>query len=396
MSAPSRTTGAAPLIPPAPLWRREPYRLLFPEALLLGWAGVGVWLLYACGLSARQPDFHAIAQIEGFVSCIAAGFLFTFLPSRVRSSPAAPFEIAGAMLAPAVAVAAAALDAELASQAAWLVFVGVLLAFAAPRLARAGAALDLPNAIVWVPAGLLLGAAGAVLRVWAAETADLRLRIAGQGMLAQGMLTALVVGVGATLVPVLTRGEPHARTGGTPRDRAAKGLHVLGAALFTAAFFLEAWASPRLAFALRAAVILAALLLAARIHRPPTVPGIHRRMVWLAAWLIPVGYALAGVSPRYEEAALHVVYIGGFALMALSVAYHVALAHGGHPGVLAGRPFPLVVMCVLLVGAVALRALADLVRAQERIYLALASAAFLGATACWAALVVPRLRGSPR
>ncbi len=382
-----------------PLWRREPYRLLFPEAFLLAWAGVGAWLLYAVGgLSGYLSDYHAVAQIEGFLSCIAAGFLFTFIPRRTGSAPAAPVEIIVAMAAPVVIVVAAALRAEIVSQAAWLVFIGVILAFAMPRLAAAGAALKLPNAIVWVPAGLLLGAAGAALRVWAGATDDAPLRTAGQGLLAQGMMSAFVVGVGATLLPVLARGAAHAETAGTRRDAAAKALHVAGAILLAASFFIEAGPSPRLGCALRAAVILVALLASARIDRVPTVPGLHRRAIWASAWLIPLGYALAAVSPSYEEAGLHVVYVGGFTLMALSVAYHVAQAHGGTPGVLAGRPRPLVAMTVLLVLAVALRALVDLDRARDRLWLGAASAAFLAATACWAALVLPRLRagGGPQ
>ncbi len=387
----SRAPGAATF----PLWRREPYRLLFPEALLLSWAGVGAWLLDAAGVLAGYPsDFHAVAQIQGFLSGIAAGFLFTFVPRRTGSAPAAPAAIGAAVVAPLVTVVAAALGAEMVSQAVWLVFVGVVLAFALRRLAVAGATLKLPNAIVWVPAGLLLGAAGAVLRVWAGAAADVPLRTAGQGLLTQGMISAFVVGVGATLLPVLTRGLAHAETAGTPRDTAAKALHLGGAVLLAASFFVEAWASPRLGCGLRAAVVLLALVVSARIDRPPTVPGFHRRVIWLSAWLLPVGYSLAAVSPRYQEAGLHVVYVGGFALMALSVAYHVAQSHGGTPRVLAERPRPLVAMVVLLGSAVVLRALVDLDRAHERPWLGAASVAFLAATLCWAALVLPRLRKS--
>jgi hypothetical protein len=32
-------------------WRREPFRVFFPLAIVLGWAGVGQWLLYATGVS---------------------------------------------------------------------------------------------------------------------------------------------------------------------------------------------------------------------------------------------------------------------------------------------------------------------------------------------------------
>ena len=51
-------------------------------------------------------------------------------------------------------------------------------------------------------------------------------------------------------------------------------------------------------------------------------------MVWLSAWAIPAGYLGAAAEPWAAQAGLHVVFIGGFALMALSVGIHVSLAHG--------------------------------------------------------------------
>ena len=54
------------------------------------------------------------------------------------------------------------------------------------------------------------------------------------------------------------------------------------------------------------------LVLAAGIHRAPTLPGVHRQLVWIAAWLVPLGFWLAALAPRLRTAALHVVFVGGF------------------------------------------------------------------------------------
>jgi uncharacterized protein involved in response to NO len=381
---------------PAPRWRREPYRLLFAEALLLAWAGVLVWPLYALAATGYRSEYHALTQIEGFLGCIVVGFLFTFIPRRTGTAAASSSQIVAAMLAPALIAAAAWYGAEVLSQAAWLALVAVVFTFAVPRLLAPGSGLKLPNAIVWVPAGLLFGAAGAVLLVWGAVADAPLVRVAGRGLLFQGMLSAFVAGIGATLLPVLTRGEPHAETAGTRRDAAAKALHAAGAALLGVGFLVEVAWSPRVGYALRAVVILAALVVSARIHRPPTVPGLHRRLVWLAAWLLPLGFALAAVSPAREQAGLHVSFIGGFALMALSVAYHVALAHGGRPALLAKRPWPVAAMGALLLAALVLRATAELDPPRAGPLLGIAAVVFLAGTLCWAALVLPRLReGSP-
>jgi uncharacterized protein involved in response to NO len=375
----------------APLWRREPYRLLFAEAFLLAWAGVLVWPLYALAAADYRSEFHAITQIEGFLGCIAVGFLFTFIPRRTGTAAASRLQIVVAMLASAVVSAAAWADAVTLSQAAWLTLVAVVFAFAVPRLLAPGAGLTLPNAIVWVPAGLLFGAAGAVLLVWGDVAEAPLVRVAGHGLLFQGMLSAFVAGIGATLLPVLTRGLPHAESAGTRRDAAVKALHGIGAAVLAASFLVELAWSVRIGYALRAAVILTALIGSARIHRPPTVPGLHRRLVWLAAWLLPLGFALAAAFPAHEQAALHVSFIGGFALMALSVAYHVALAHGGRPGLLSRRPRRVAAMGVLLLVALVLRAIAELHPGRAELLLGIAAAVFLAGTLCWATLVLPRL-----
>ena len=51
-----RTTQAAPL------WRREPFRVLFPLGALLSRAGVFHWLLFALGVTQEYRSiFHSLA-----------------------------------------------------------------------------------------------------------------------------------------------------------------------------------------------------------------------------------------------------------------------------------------------------------------------------------------------
>ncbi|MFT4572297.1 MAG: hypothetical protein ACI8TX_000209 [Hyphomicrobiaceae bacterium] len=60
----------------APLWQREPFRILFALGILLSWAGVFHWLFYALGiLENYRPIFHAMTQIQGFMMCFAGSVL---------------------------------------------------------------------------------------------------------------------------------------------------------------------------------------------------------------------------------------------------------------------------------------------------------------------------------
>src|SRR5438270_789290 len=107
---PLRLDGPSPELTSAPTWRREPYLLLFPLGALLAWAGVLPWLLFALGAArfylpmfeaiGYRAAFHPIAQVEGFLTCFAVGFLYTFIPRRTGTGPPAWWQMMVALAAP--------------------------------------------------------------------------------------------------------------------------------------------------------------------------------------------------------------------------------------------------------------------------------------------------------
>ena len=136
----------------------------------------------------------------------------------------------------------------------------------------------------------------------------------------------------------------------------------------------------------RLRTMLALLLLASF-----AMAGWHRYLVWLSAWMLPVGYLLAALMPAQKKAGLHIVFIGGFALMALSVGLHVVLAHGGHEREVHGRPWQVPIYGGLLLAAVVLRALMDFDAPRFFLRMTAASACFLAATLLWCGLALPRI-----
>jgi uncharacterized protein involved in response to NO len=379
-------------------WRRDPYRLFFPLGLALAWAGVLHWLLHAMGvLESYRAVFHSIAQIQGFMTCFAVGFLYTFIPRRTGTSPPASWQLATGGLSPILAVAAGGFDLWALAQAFWLVGVTMMILFAVRRVAAPGAEQRLPTVFLWVPLALLAGAAGAVLVAVAAVTGPQEVPALwqlGRGLVMQGLVTGLVVGVGGTMLPTLTRGgDPPAHPSGGGR---AWILQLAMALLFLASFPLEVGGSVRLGFALRAGASWVALAVPARLWKPPSVPGLHRRLIWLAAWLIPAGYALVALMPGLRAAGLHVSFIGGFALMALSVSLHVVLSHGGRPELLARSPWQVRAMGGLLLSSALFRVLVGLDPQRLRLWLGAAAACFLAASIAWAALALPAMRGAHR
>ena len=389
---------AAPLAqaraPAAWLDARDPWRVFFPVGVALAWSGVVHWLLFAMGATDRYRSvFHSTAQIQGFLTSMALGFLFTFVPRRTGTAPPSAVEMAAGAAAPVAAAIAAWLDRQALAQALWAAGAFVAIGFVTRRLRSAGGARGLPDVFAWVPLALLCGVVGAALAAAAAALDPHRapeIWQLGRGLLLQGFPSALVVGVGGTMLPVLTRGEPVPAP--AQRSRAGRLAQASAALLFLASFPLEVYLGPRPGFALRAAAAGGALVSAARLWRPPSVPGLHRRLIWIAAWLLPAGYAAAAADSARRSAALHVLFIGAIALMALSVSLHVALSHGGRPERLAGRPWQVWAMGLLLLAALAFRLLAGIDGAHLERWLGPSAACFLLATVAWAWLVFPAIR----
>jgi len=378
--------------------QRDPWRVFFPVGVLLTWAGVLHWFLYAVGATERyEAVFHATAQIQGFMTCIALGFLFTFIPRRTATSPPSSLDLTAGLVAPVASTIAAWLGHWVLAQVLWASGIAVVTVFVGRRVLTRDAALRVPGVFVWVPVALLAGVVGATLVAIAAALGpqeEPELWRLGRGLLLQGFVTALVVGVGGTMLSVLTRGEPG--PGVTGNARTGRLGQATAAILFLASFVVEVYIGPRLGFTLRALVAGGVLVSAARLWRPPTAPGLHRRLIWFAGWSLPLGYLAAAIDPAQRSAALHVVFIGSFALMALSVSLHVALSHGGHPEQLARWPWRVWAIGICLLGAVVFRALVGLDPARVKLWLAPAAGFFLLATIAWFSLVAPAAHAAGR
>ena len=75
-------------------WRREPFRPFFPLGIVLGWVGIGHWVLYATGLTSTYSCMlHGLVQTQAFLMAFAVGFLTTALPRRTQADPPSSTEL---------------------------------------------------------------------------------------------------------------------------------------------------------------------------------------------------------------------------------------------------------------------------------------------------------------
>lgn len=382
----------------APLWRREPFRIFFPLGVALTIGGIGHWLLHALRLIPDyRPIFHAMTQVQGFLTCMAVGFLFTMVPRRTQSAPPATWQIAVCLIAPPVTVVAAWYRSWRVAQLAWLATALVVLAFCLARFHGGGAGRRPPVGFVWISLGLLMGVSGTALSLvyGRLDPALAWLHTIASGLVLQGMFLGFVLGAGSLALPLMTRDGAPPDAGDGRHDAAGLAGHLVAALLLVGSFWLEATTSLRLGVALRCTVVLAVYLFGIGMWRRPTRPGWNARAIWLAAWLVPLGYLLAALDPGDALAGLHVTFIGGFALLAMLISIQVTVGHGGYVELRLGRPWAVPWIFALALGAIGFRAAMELDPRRFFPWMAAAALCFLAALAMWALFVVPKLLRAP-
>ncbi len=382
----------------SPLWRREPYRLFFPWAVVLGSVGIGHWLGYTTGLAASYSCvLHGTIQMQAFMMAFAVGFLLTAIPRRTNAAPAAPWEIAAALSLLGGVAGAALFERQALAQLSYALLFLLVLQFAVRRFRGGGAARRRPPAaFVLIPIGVLAGLAGAGLLAVSESPAG----AAGPGgalgrlLVEQGVFLCFAVGVGNLVLPLMAGAPPPADLGATPAERRrALGFAVAGLTI-VASLILEAAGWSRGGPALRAVVVVLGLAVGAGAWRPPGRPGLHRRLVWLSVWLMPIGLLGAALWPDYRVPALHVLFIGGFSLMAFGVATHVVLSHAGPEHLALGRPPAIAFVGGALIVAMLARVTADWSDTYFA-HLGWAAATWLAGAGVWLAFIGPKVLRAP-
>jgi uncharacterized protein involved in response to NO len=349
-------------------------------------------LLYTLGVTASYSGFlHGQLMMQAFMMAFAVGFLLTAVPRRTQGPPPSAFEIGFAIVA-LLAIAGAALGQRWArAQFAYAALVLLLLQFAVRRFVGRTAARRPPASFVLVPIGVASGLAGAMLIAIASWPVGAPwMVLLGRLLVEQGVFLCFAVGIGSLVLPLMAGAPPPADIGSSPRERwkiAAYG--GLGGAILLS-LVLEAVGWVRLGPLLRAVVVALGLGVGGGAWRAPGKPGLHRRLVWLSVWLMPVGLLGAGLFPDLRIAALHVLFIGGFSLMGFGVATHVSLSHLGLEALALGKPPAVIVLGFTVVLAMLARVAADLSHTYFD-HVGWAAALWLVGSAVWLAFLGPKL-----
>lgn len=385
--------------------RETPFRLFFPLGALLAVQGVAPWLAFWLGLEPRWlGSEHALVQLQGFLPCLAAGFLFTMLPRRTRTAPAGPVPLGLALAGFALAAQAGLHDAWLIAHASYAVAmlgVGgyVLTAQWRPEGRRT------PDAFVLLPFAIGKGLLGAGLL--AAHSQNLAGHAAmrlGRLLIEEGVFITLLLGLGAFLLPLLTGrpGPPDSTSTSASRLRRL-GFATIGVGLLLSFVVQVAGGSvvspetgARIGYAVRALIALFTGVAVLGLHHRPAKPGTSRRLAWIALWLLPISLALVAMFPAQRVGFLHVLLVGSFSLAALAIGAHVTFGHCGRHDLRDGRSWMMRLVGGLVLLAAFTRVSADFLPKSYVAHLGSASLVWLIALFIWAGSLAPLwLRGAP-
>jgi len=378
--------------------RREPFRLLFPLGVLLAWLAIIPWVLFGTGvIRGWLGSYHALTMTQGFLVAISVGFLGTLIPRRTGASPMSSFELLLCVAALASVPLWLLGDQLLGAQVAYLMVLATLAQFAIRRMRVAKR--PAPPSFVFLPIGMVAGGAGAALigvstlggPGWTLGT--------GRSLVEEGLLLCLVMALAPMLTPLICHGaappdpEPAAA-------RRARAWHLLAAALLLLSFALQSalpgMTGDRVGLLVRGAVVAAHLLIWAHLLRPPTVPGLHRRLFRVALACVPLGLLAAGARPAYRIPLMHVTFIGGFSLLVFAVSLHVVFLHTGREALAARVSLPVWLVGGLTVAAALARATAEQFASHYVEALAVASSLWLLAALVWGVLLVSMVVRRPR
>lgn len=383
--------------PATPSRMPEPYRVLFPLGVLFGLIGTGAWPAHVLGLGPYPSVLHRTLMIQGFEHGFVLGFLLTAMPGFTHGPRCRPAELAAAAGAFVLFGAGALTGHPALAQAMYLVSLATVAFAAVRRIVRA--TVPPPEEFLFAGFALLCGLAGGALQLAMALGVMLPLPARfPERLVSLGMVLSLVLGLGALLVPTfagmraplaLPFAAPHARGGA----RRALYLALIGA--LAGAFALEAANHARAGGLVRAGAALVVLLLGWKLFQAPGKHDVPAWSLWTAGWMTLLGLILAAVAPPWATTGvLHVVFVGGFALLTLGIGTRVVISHGRH-GLPAERAVLTPAVVVLLALALVLRLAAEFAGARGLHLLAGAGLAWVAAWVLWSVGAVPRIV-SPR
>ncbi len=374
----------------------EPFRICFPLGLIIGISGVMLWPLTFSGLHKFYPGvMHGRMMIEGFMAAFVFGFLGTAGPRLTDTAPFSRWELGGTLL---LLMACMGLHIGHQTLLGDACFLTLLLGFVftlGRRFWSKRADRPPPGFVLVGPAFLcaIVGTAGLIaagLGLASAPVARL-----SQTLLYEMWLLLLILGVGSFLIPRILQVPPSAAECNAMPGWGAQalGAGATGVALLALAGFEAFYPGAVRAIAVGRFVVVAGFFFSQiGLHRGQAARVTIPKSLNVAILFLLAGLLFPAFWPEQRMAALHLLFIGGFGLMTLTVATRVVLGHSGFDFLFTSRlPF-LAATGLFFAAAALLRAGADFFAPLRSDTLSIAAMVWMAGAALWGWKVLPKVR----
>jgi uncharacterized protein involved in response to NO len=374
----------------------EPFRVFFPIAVVVSLVAVMLWPAMFWGWISFYPkEMHGRLLLQGFVGGFAFGFMGTAMPNVLTARRFTPKEIGGLLV-----LYLLMLGCHLAQATGWGdgLFLLMLLLFGAGLVVRFLERKDLPPpGFVLVAGGLLCAALGTALLVLG-QGVSLSFFWSSLAMLLlyQGFLLLPLMGIGAFLFPRFfgTRNShifPDQRLPAPGWSRKA-GIAGLVGVLVVVSFVGEAAGWVKTTAWMRFVVCGAYLSLETGWWRWPKKKGILPWGLRLGIVFTLLAYLVTGVLEAHRTALDHLLYVGGFGLLALVVGTRVLLGHAGRTDLMQRWLKPVVWMVGFVALAALTRVTANFLPAIMVSHWIYAALSWVIGVVVWAAFLLPWIR----
>ncbi|MCB1171316.1 MAG: NnrS family protein [Leptospiraceae bacterium] len=387
----------------------EPYRLLFPIALLGSAITVGIWMLTALGRQTHLPvplypaALHAYGVFAAFVFPAVSGFLLTAVPRFTGSTlPHNGFSFTVALF---YMLSLLSFILGEAGAVCLFAFLGLLstLIFAVRRFRRSSVKLPL-FLFAFIPTGLLFAAIGwlLILIPFALEKlhvfglpslqVDFPFDLVGRTMVFYYSISLIVLGAGSRIAVTIQASDHEDKNEWRRTLEGGRMEAFLVASLIILGFLLEFLGilgeESRGGYLRRAGGFLSFaamfywLVLRFRIYRMAFRRAIATG-IRAAFWMILIGLMLRSLLATENVHWAHLFFAGGLALLTISVMTRVVLSHGKWDLEPENRSPFLWITIVLILLAAATRASAHLLPASYINHLGYAAFLFVLGVLIW-------------
>jgi len=256
-----------------------------------------------------------------------------------------------------------------------------------------------PPGFVLVVCGFGNAFAGSLLAIIGTRMLRADVAMAGTNLLHVGWVLLHILGLGGFLLPRMLGLPPDEPKPGPEWKARAWFAGVTGVVIsvtLAAEAFVPFVTWPRALAALRIAAAAAWLLANVPFHRV-RVPNVTLTLALRTALVLLIaGLAFPLCYPLQRAAGLHIIFLGGFSLMAFTVGTRVVLGHSGFSHLFPTRLWFVVATVFLVLSATALRVAGEFLPFKRANLLNGASHAWMTAAVIWAIFVLPKvLREDP-